>query len=322
MPADRHVVNFKNNNKHMKKQLLKINNSRLLITLLLSIFCSLFSAAQDDSTAVKEEEPEAIEIVKLSYYSRNNSMQYLLLKAVLKKGKEQTPVKNKAFDIYLDSVTDNTKIASIKTDANGTAKTFLPPAMKEAWDALPQHTFIVMAGDEEVINDYSITKSKITIDTATADGIRSITVTVQKHNGTEWVPAAEVEMKIGIQRLGGVLTAGEEETYTTDSSGTVTVEVKNDSLPGDAKGNILLAVKVDDNETYGNLLVGQAAPWGVKTVADDSFFSKRTLWSTRYRTPFWLLFLAYTIVLSVWSTLIYLLFQLVKIKKIGKQPVA
>jgi hypothetical protein len=194
----------------MKKQLLKINNSRLLFTLLLSIFCSLFSAAQDDSTAVKEEEPEAIEIVKLSYYSRNNSMQYLLLKAVLKKGKEQKPLKNKAFDIYLDSVADATKIASIKTDADGTAKTFLPPALKEAWDAWPQHTFIVMAGDEEVINDYSITKSKITIDTATADGIRSITVTVQKHNGTEWVPAAEVEMKIGIQRLGGVLTAGEE----------------------------------------------------------------------------------------------------------------
>lgn len=306
----------------MKKQLLKINNSKLLFTLLLSICCSLFSAAQDDSTAVKEEEPEATEIVKLSYYSRDNSMQYLLLKAVLKKGKEQTPVKNKAFDIYLDSVADATKVGAVKTDAAGMAKTFLPPSLKEAWDAMPQHTFIVMAGDEEVINDYSITKSKITIDTATADGIRSITVTVQKQEGADWVPAADVEMKIGIQRLGGILTAGDEETYTTDSSGTVTVEVKNDSLPGDAKGNILLAVRVDDNETYGNLLTAQAAPWGVKTVADDNFFSKRTLWSTRYRTPFWLLFLAYTIVLSVWGTLIYLVFQLVKIKKLGKQPAA
>lgn len=303
----------------MKKLLLKINSSKLLFTFLLSVLCTVYTAAQDDSTAVKEEEPEATEIVKLSYHSSNNSIQYLLLKSIIKKGKEQTPVKNKAYSIYLDSAADATKVADVKTDAEGKAKTFLPPSLKQAWDASSQHIFIVKAGDEEVVNDYSITKSKITIDTATTDGIRNINITIQKQEGTEWLPAADVEMKIGIQRLGGILTAGEEETYTTDSSGTVSVAVKNDSLPGDDKGNIILAVKVDDNETYGNLLVQQAATWGVKTTTDNSFFEQRTLWSTRFRTPLWLLFLAYTIVLSVWGTLIYLVFQLFKIKKLGKQ---
>ncbi len=32
----------------------------------------------------------------------------------------------------------------------------------------------------------------------------------------EWVPAADVDMKVGINRLGGILSAGEEAIYTTD----------------------------------------------------------------------------------------------------------
>lgn len=295
------------------------NNSKFLFALLLSAIVVLQCSAQDESTTEKTEEPEVTEIVKLSYYCQNNSMQYLLLKAVLKKGKEQTPVKNKSYTIYLNSATDDAKIASLTTDTEGKAKTFLPPSLKEAWDASPQHTFIVMAGDEEIIDDYSITKSKITIDTSTADGVHNITVTILKQEKNDWVPAADVEMKVGFQRLGSILTAGEEETYTTDSGGSVTVEVINNNLPGDSSGNMMLAVKVDDNELFGNLLAELAAPWGKKTVADYSFFDKRTLWSTRNRTPIWLLLLAYTIIGAVWGTLIYLILQLVRIRRIGNK---
>lgn len=295
------------------------NNSKFLLALLLSAIVVLQCFAQDESITGKTEDPEVTEIVKLSYYCQNNSMQYFLLKAVLKKGKEQSPLKNKSYLIYLNSVSDDSKIAAVTTSSDGYAKTFLPPSLKEAWNASSQHTFIVMAGDEEIITDYSITKSKISIDTTTADGIHNITVTIQKQEEDGWVPAADVEMKIGFQRLGGILTAGEEETYTTDSGGSVTVEVINNNIPGDSSGNLMLAVKVEDNELFGNLLAELAAPWGKKTVADYSFFNKRTLWSTRNRTPIWLLLLAYTIIGAVWGTLIYLILQLVRIRRIGNK---
>ena len=64
---------------------------------------------------------------------------------------------------------------------------------------------------------------------------RSIAVQVMKYENSEWMPASEVEMKMGIRRHGGILSAGDEEIYTTDSSGTATVELKKDSLPGDQK---------------------------------------------------------------------------------------
>ena len=48
--------------------------------------------------------------------------------------------------------------------------------------------------------------------------------------GDEWVPAKDVEMKIGISRMGGIISVGDEETYTTDSAGTATAEFKKDKL--------------------------------------------------------------------------------------------
>jgi hypothetical protein len=125
-------------------------------------------------------------------------------------------------------------------------------------------------------------------------------------------------MKVGISRKGGILPAGDAPTYTTDSSGSVTVEFKKDSLPGDGKGNIFLAAKVEDNDTYGNLLIEKSVPWGVALKPDNNFFSQRTLWTTSNRTPPWLLFMAYTMIFIVWGTILYLVRQMFKIKKLSK----
>lgn len=259
---------------------------------------------------------EAKKIVKLRYFNTDNNVQYVLLESMLKKEKVLTPNSHQSYKLYLDSAGTNL-IANLTTDETGKAKAFLPPTLKSVWDASPQHTFIVTAGEEEIISDFAITKAKITLDTANADGTRSITATVMKMANASWVPAADVEMKIGVRRLGSILPAGDEETYTTDSSGSVTVEFKKLNLPGDQKGNLVLMARVDDNDELGNLLAVKNALWGVATKVDTGFFDRRTLWSTRFRTPYWLLFMAYSIIIGVWGTLIYLIFQVLKIKKLG-----
>jgi len=191
--------------------------------------------------------------------------------------------------------------------------------LKAAWEASPLHKFIAVATgkEEETAAELEILKSKIKIDTAIEEGTRRITVQVMKYENSEWVPANEVEMKVGIQRMGGILSAGDEETYTTDSSGTVNVELTKDSLPGDEKGNMVLVAKVEDNDQYGNLLVQKTVPWGVALKTDNSFFDQRTLWTTRFRAPVWLLFMAYSITIGVWGTIIYLVLQIIRIKRIG-----
>ena len=269
-------------------------------------------AAQQDS--VKPEN-----VVKLRYFNNNDNIQYLILESMVKNGRILSPHRNMTYEIYLDSGINKNLVSKVETGEDGKAKAFIPPALKSAWDASPMHTFIVKAGVEEVISDYTINKAKITIDTSTVEGVRNITAIVMKMQNNEWVPVSNVEMIVGIKRSVSILSAGDAATYTTDSTGSVTVEVKKDSMPGDQKGNLVLAVKVQDNDELGNLLMEKTVPWGKVIKPNNTFFENRTLWATRFRTPYWLLFIVYSVTIGIWGTLIYLVFQLVKIGKIGKQ---
>ena len=258
-------------------------------------------------------------VFNVSYYMTGNKMIYLLVHAKTKINSKFQPVANSVINLYLDSISDNNFIAKVTTDEKGAAKAIIPPALKAAWDVSAVHTFLGIAEAskefDETKTETQVTKTKINIDTSSADGTRSMIVSVSEFKNGEWVPAKDVEMKAGISRLGGILSAGDEPTYTTDSSGTVTVAFKRDSLPGDEKGNIVLAAKVEENDQYGNLFVEKTVPWGVSFMPDKNFFDQRALWTTRFKTPFWLLFMAYSIVIGVWGTLIYLVMQVFKIKK-------
>ncbi|MGZ5246803.1 MAG: hypothetical protein ACXWCR_06845, partial [Flavitalea sp.] len=197
----------------------------------------------------------------------------------------------------------------------------VPTAFKEKWNNTNNHTFIAIANTDtpgdELTTSLEVKKARIEIDTTRNDDLRSINVKVTYEENNEWIPANEVEMKIGIARSQGILTAGEEETYTTDSTGMVNVEFSKENLPGDEKGNFIIVAKVEDNEQFGNLLVEKIVPWGVPVLSENNFFDQRTLWSTRDRVPFWLLAMAYSIIIGVWCTIIYLVVQLIKIKKLG-----
>jgi hypothetical protein len=294
----------------------QIQQAFYILALLPLLLCSYSGHAQDDdSVAVKE-------IVKLRYFNDNNKLQYLLLESSIKKGGTIQPQRKKVFQLYLDSNQAANLIAKVYTDHAGLAKAVIPPALKTQWLASPNHVFIAVAEatnkEEEISYETAITKARLQIDTSSEEGAKSITVTAEQWSDGAWAPAADVELKVGIARsAGGLLSAGEEATYTTDSSGTVIVAYNKDSLPGDAKGNIVLVAKAEDNDSYGNLVVNKTVPWGLVTKVDNSFFNQRTLWSTRFKTPLWLLFMAYGIVIGVWGTIIYLIMQIVKIKKLG-----
>lgn len=294
---------------------IKKNKNALLLLSLLILVCIHPLAAQQEE-APKEETVK--EMVKLNYYNDSNSLQYLIIESLLRKGKKTEPQQNKTYQLYLDGISSDQLIAQVATDKGGKAKSFLPPALRSLWEAKPQHIFILTEpGKEEAVTELEVAKAKISIDTVNEEGTRGITVQVMKYENSEWIPAPEVELKVGIQRLGGILSAGEAETYTTDSSGAVTVTLNKDNLPGNEKGDIILVAKAEDNDQFGNLLISKTVPWGVAVKPNDNFFHQRSLWATKFHTPLWLLFMAYSIVLGVWGTIVYLVFQIIKIKKLG-----
>ena len=259
--------------------------------------------------------------VNIRYFVKNNTLQYVIVQSRIKEGRKFNSLPNREVQLYLDSADNTYLIAKTITNKWGEAECTLPPSLKDKWSSSSKHSFIAVLkggkGEEEITSTVEITKAKILIDTANAEGIRSINATVMYFENNAWLPAKDVEMKIGVDRSGAVLSAGDEATYTTDSTGTVNVEFKKLNLPGDKTGNFLLVAKVEDNEQYGNLMIEKTVSWGTAAKVDNSFFDQRTLWSTRFRTPFWLLFMAYSIVIGVWGTIIYLVWQIVKIKKLA-----
>jgi hypothetical protein len=79
-----------------------------------------------------------------------------------------------------------------------------------------------------------------------------------------------------------------------------------------------LIARTEDHENLGNLFAEKNVNWGVSPILDNSF-DQRSLWATSSKTPIWLLVLAYSIIAGVRGTLIYLISQLLKIKKMGRK---
>lgn len=294
----------------------RLNNYR--IPLLLTAFIISSAAHTQDSLA---KQP----LLDVNYFSYNNNIPYVQVMARLKQGRKFEPVKGVILKVYLDSISPSLLMTEKGvTDETGKADAAMPPSLQKEWNASAKHTFIAEASGvkefegEKAVTE--ITKAKLLMDTATGSETKTITVTLVALEDGKWTPVKDADMKIMIKRLGGDLTVGDEANYTTDSSGTVTAEFKRDSIPGDANGNIVLIAKVEDNDNYGNLSLEKTAKWGAP-LAYHSTLYERSLFATRDKAPIWLLFMAYFIIGIVWGTLIYLVFQIFKIKKLGKQAV-
>src|SRR5688500_3518722 len=162
----------------MKK--MKRNKYVLLLLPFLCLMVSRKVAAQEDSVVAKE-------LVRLKYFNDNNSVQYLLLENLLKTGKKIEPLKDKVFQIYLDSNKAGNLIAEVKTDKNGKAKTFLPVSLKTIWEETPLHKFIAVPAGKEDMTELEIAKAKMLIDTASEEEGRSIIVQVQRYENGEWL---------------------------------------------------------------------------------------------------------------------------------------
>jgi len=256
--------------------------------------------------------------VSLNYFINNNKIPYLLAKVKTKVEGKFTPVAGIRLHLFLNNDAIENSIGTVVTNNKGEATAIIPASAKAQWASSIKHTFLAsFEGDKRYAStkaDLTVGKAKILIDT-TSD--RKITATVLEMKDTSWVPVKGVELKMGVRRLDADISVNETATFTTDSIGQATAEFKRDSIPGDANGMITLVAKMEDNDQYGNLLIELPVAWGAK-FTPVSTFNRRTLFATRDKAPIWLMFIAYSIVFTVWGILVSLVVTVFKIKKIGE----
>ena len=256
-------------------------------------------------------------ILGLGYFNDNNQLQYLKTTAKAKINGKFTPVGGVHVKFYINSESPEHLLGSAKTDANGQAALMIPPGAKDEWNKSPKQSFLAIADSTDLYKAVStsidLTKARIKLDTAED---KKINATLVEQQGSNWAPVKGVDMKIAVKRLGGDLNVTETPTVTTDSLGVASADFKLLNLPGDLKGNLVLVASVEDNDIYGNLSTERTVPWGTPTdyVSD---YDKRSLFARAGRAPFWLIWMASGITLSVWLVLFYLFLQIRKLKKLG-----
>jgi len=256
--------------------------------------------------------------ITLSYYEVNNQLPHISALVKTKVDGRFKPAGGIPLKLFLNKDSSGTVIGKVVTNENGQAFAFIPPSLKNEWKSSKTHTFLAsFDGDkkyESAKADLTVAKAKIEISTAD----KTITAKVFQLTDTTWVPVKGVDVKFGVRRLGADLPVNETPTFTTDSTGQASADFKRDSIPGDAKGNIVLVAKVEDNEQFGNIAVEKTVPWGAKFVP-VSTFDERTLFATRSKAPIWLIVVSSGIILAVWITLILLVQNIFRIKKLGQE---
>lgn len=256
--------------------------------------------------------------VNLSYFNVNNRIPYVMANVKSKINGRFQPIGGIPLKLYLDKDSTGTLIGKVVTNEKGVAWANIPPSVKKEWDGSVSHTFLATF---EGNNQYETAKADLTVGraivTLKVTDDKSITASVFEMKDGSWVPVKGIDLKIAVKRLGGDLPVNETPTFTTDSTGQASADFKRDSIPGDANGDIILVAKMEDNDQFGNVSAEKTVPWGSKFVY-NSTFNERTLFATRDKAPIWLQLIAYSIIFTVWGILIYLVFNVLKIRKMGK----
>jgi hypothetical protein len=124
-------------------------------------------------------------------------------------------------------------------------------------------------------------------------------------------PIVDESLTVQVQRLFKPLRIG-EEFNNTDEEGTISVPIEK-GIPG-IDGNLTIEIVLNESDDYGTVKAMVSAPVGV-SIIDESTFDQRTMWSSRNKTPIFLLIFPNLLIVSIWGFIIYLIINLFKLSK-------
>ncbi len=122
----------------------------------------------------------------------------------------------------------------------------------------------------------------------------------------------EVEVKLYVKRLFSLLPVG--DATATDEDGMATFEFPKD-IPADLNGKLLVIAKIEDDDNYANTEVSGEINWGTPRKANAEL--ERSLAGSRANAPIYFIVVSNLIIFGIWGTLVYVVLQLFRIKRLG-----
>jgi hypothetical protein len=104
------------------------------------------------------------------------------------------------------------------------------------------------------------------------------------------------------------------KTVATDSTGVARIDFPKD-LPGDKNGMLTVIAKIESDEHYGSVETESEVKWGVPLNNETFPWNERSLSASREKAPTFLVIASISIILVIWGTICYIIFQLFRIKR-------
>ncbi|MBS1512710.1 MAG: hypothetical protein JST86_17840 [Bacteroidetes bacterium] len=286
--------------------------SRRLVTsacALLLFITPLLVHAQADSVAKDAPEKLSPSIEFTATQKTGDSVGFkAVLKAKFKGAFIKLPLMKISFSQTGDSAAKDLGFAITNDDGVATFTSKINPVADKEGKVHFKASFAGNKAMESAEEEASAKRARLSIMLEKADSTLSAKVKlVDLSTGTEQ-PVKETVVGVYVNRYFSPLKIGEG---TTDENGEAVIDVPN-NLPGNAKGDITLLAKIDENENYGYLEAAATQKWGTP-VSDKIEQQPRALWSSH--PPLWMLITFIILMGIVWGHYIVIVVQLFRLRK-------
>jgi len=251
--------------------------------------------------------------LKINYFKVMGEEVYFNIRATSKIGKSNTNVSNIEITVYNEIDDERIELGTATTNMNGECRFVVNDFNTIKSDSLNTYNVLVtFKGNDEfkkAKKSISYKNADIEAKLITKDSVNYIMASLKDAHKDSLI--GNTSLTVQVKRLFQPLFIG-DEFNVTDESGEILVPVE-DGIPG-IDGKLTIEVVLSDSDIYGTVIAPVIAPIG-KIIVDESTFDQRKMWSSRDKTPIFLLIFPNLIIFGMFFIIVYLSFNLIKISK-------
>ncbi len=262
-----------------------------------------------------QESSKVAPTIDFTYLKRTDGSKLLQAKVYLFQNRKTYLVVNQ--DVLFSAGGDS--ITRATTDGEGIAYLLIQPGAKLKENPDGTTTFKVNYPGKDTLDaanaEITVRDMGMAMHLEVLDSVRTVHVKLfETGKKGDTIPVSGQTVDIYVHRMLSLQKIGEE---TTGDNGELNLEFPRD-LPGESDGSVTVVARVEENEKYGNVENSQVKDWGIP-VDHSVVITTRALWTQI--APWWMIITLTILLTGVWGHYIYVIVQLVMIKKDGNKPV-
>jgi hypothetical protein len=275
---------------------------------------------QGDKTAQKKERKQKKARIQLDYYNINGQEYSIKATVKTKEGRSYVTVPGVPvnFNVTSEDGMFEANLGEIVSDAKGVAQ------ITGKIGELPVTGIVIFKAGIKASKDFKkyakkleVTNAVMDVSYVTEDSTSHVKVRCFMPDSTgNRVAVGGLDVKVYVERLFGELPVA-VDFNTTDDNGEVDIEFPP-TVHGDLEGKLMVVVRVEDHDEYGNLVNRQEMEWGIPQVIESNG-NGRLLWAGKYKAPIPLVIIVNGVLITVWGSIFFILLNVLKIYRLGRK---